>query len=447
VTASKDIASVAVIGAGTMGLGIAALCAQAGVKVLLLDRAGPADDRQKHVRAALEKLSSARPPMLDDPAHAKRIQIGNVEDDLARIAEADWVCEAVFEDLGIKRDLHAAIEKHRKPGSVISTNTSGIPLRAIAEGMPERFRRDVLVTHFFNPVKVMKLVELVPGADTDPATLARLAAFCGGPLGKGVVYAKDTVNFVANRIGCFFMLHGLHQAVAAVEGGLSMETVDAALDGPVGLPSTGLFGLVDLIGVDVMDFVARNLAQNLPAGDPSRGVLEFPAKVRRMAERGQLGRKTGAGFYRLAKAADGSRTKETFDLATESWRAEQPARLSTGESEAGSLLFADTPTGRLAWSVMGGTLVYAAGLVPEIADDIVNVDRAMRWGYAWRMGPFELLDAVGPERVAARLKAEGRAVPRMLDLALRAKPQAFYAEGGKRFLGTDGAFHPVPGTS
>lgn len=444
-SASKDIASVAVIGAGTMGLGIAALCASVGVPVLLLDRAGPEGDRQKHVKAALEKLATSRPPMLDDPAHAARIAVGTVEDDLPRIVEADWVCEAVFEDLAIKRTLHAEIERHRRAGSVVSTNTSGIPLRAIAQGMPERFHRDVLVTHFFNPVKVMKLVELVPDPATDPATLARLATFCEGRLGKGVVYAKDTVNFVANRIGCYFMLHGLHDAVAEVENGLTVETVDAALGTPVGLPSTGLFGLVDLIGMDVMDFVAKNLAQNLSAADPSRPVLEFPPKVRRMADRGQFGRKAGAGFYRLVKAADGGRAKETFDLAAESWRPEQPAKLAAAESEAKTLLFADTPAGRLAWSVMGGTLVYAASLVPEIADDIVNVDRAMRWGYAWRMGPFELLDAVGPARVAERLKAEGRPVPRMIALALKASPQAFYTDGGKRFLGTDGAFHPVPG--
>ena len=212
----------------------------------------------------------------------------------------DWVCEAVIEDLATKRALLQRVEAVRRDRTVVSTNTSGIPLRAIAAGLPARLRRDLAVTHFFNPVKVMRLVELVPGADTSPAVLATFESFLGTRLGKGVVHAKDTVNFIANRIGCFWMLAGLHHGAAARTAGLATEDLDALMAAPVGIPATGLYGLIDLVGLDVLDLVARNLALNLPPDDMAAPTPALPAAEQAMLERGQIGRKAGAGFYRCA---------------------------------------------------------------------------------------------------------------------------------------------------
>ena len=437
---SRKIASVAVLGGGTMGAGIAGLCAQKGHRVLLLDVDLAAAEK------AMDRILNGRPPALDDADRAGLIALGSLDADLAGIAEYDWICEAVVEDVHVKQALFEAVEPLRRDGSVVSTNTSGIPLRSITQGLPERLRRDIAVTHFFNPVKVMKLMELVPGADTTPDVIDAFAAFCGETLGKGVVHAKDTVNFIGNRIGCFWLLSGLHKAKPALAAGVSMEEIDALMGAPVGLPSTGLYGLFDLIELDVMDLVGRNLAVNLPADDAGHASTAFPAAEQAMLERGQLGRKTGGGFYKVIKHDDGSRSKEVFDVSTGAWRAANPVELAEAHCEAGTLMFGDDAQGRLAWDLMGGALLYAAGLVPEIADDLVSIDRAMRWGFAWTMGPFQLLDAIGPARVIERLESEGAAVPAMLEVLRRAGQQTFYRADGAEYLGLDGAWHAAPGT-
>ncbi len=259
-----------------------------------------------------------------------------------------------------------------------------------------------------------------------------------------MVHAKDTVNFIGNRIGCFWMLSGLHKSKTALADGLSMERVDALMGAPVGIPATGLYGLIDLIGLDVMDLVGKNLAVNLPDGDPGRAFTAFPAAERAMLERGQLGRKSGGGFYRMLKAEDGSRSKETFDLEAEGWRPSEKIALDAPHDRAETLLFADDAEGRFAMELMGGTLLYAADLVPEIADDIVNVDRAMRWGFNWRRGPFEMLDLIGPEPMIASLRAADRPLPRMLGLLEKSDADSFYRAAGQEYLGLDGVFHPVP---
>lgn len=434
----RRIESVAVLGAGTMGSGIAAACAQAGCPVLLLDVSRDLAEQ------AIARMTEGRAPALDDPEAARRITPGSFEDDLERIREVDWICEAIVEDLGAKRDLFERIEASRRDGSVVSTNTSGIPLHAIVAGMPDRLRRDVAVTHFFNPVKVMKLLELIPGAETRPDVVEALARFCAERLGKGVVRAKDTVNFIANRIGCFWMLAGLHKAKRAFDDGLTMEDVDALLSEPLGIPRTGLYGLIDLVGLDVMDHVARNLAANLPEGDAGRAFVRLPEPERQMLERGQLGRKTGGGFYRTVETDDGGRAREVFDLTERRWRPARSVELAPEHRDAASLLFADDPAGRFAWDLMSASFAYAADLVPEIADDIVSIDRAMRWGFNWAKGPFELLDAVGPERVAGRLTAENRPLPRMLATLQASGAPGFYRQGGRAQLGVDGSFHMIP---
>lgn len=430
---SREIKSVAVLGAGTMGTGIAGLAAEKDCRVLLLDVSMEAAEK------ALDRIVNGRPPAIDTPGKEANITLGTLGDDLEKIAEYDWICEAVIEDVATKRQLFERFEPLRKDGSVVSTNTSGIPLRDITEGMPERLLKDVAVTHFFNPVKIMKLCELVPGEKTDADVIDAFRAFLGAEMGKGVVNAKDTVNFIGNRIGCFWMLRGLHAATDARAAGLTQERIDALMSAPMGLPPTGLYGLIDLIGLDIMDFVGKNLDINLPDGDAGAAFTRFPAAEQAMLERGQLGRKTGGGFYKMIKLDDGSRKKETFDLGAGDWRDAEDAAVDVNAD----VMFADNADGAFCWNIMGSTLAYAADLVPEISDDIVNVDRAMRWGFAWGRGPFELLDAVGPKRFLDKCREDGHA-PKMLEVLENAGAETFYRDGGKQYLGLDGQYHPVP---
>ncbi len=424
---TRQIESVAVIGCGTMGAGIAAASAAAGCRVLMLDLTLDAAERGLSLVA---------------DEHRTLVTTGTIDDDLERIADYDWICEAIVEDLATKQELFARLEQFRRDGSVISSNTSGIPLADIAEGMPERFQNDVAITHFFNPVQVMKLFELVPGEQTSPEVITAFADFGRDQLGKGVVHAKDTVNFIGNRIGCFFMLSGMHLAKPFLINGMTQETIDAVLGAPVGLPPTGLYGLIDLIGLDVMDLVGKNLATNLPADDIGRFYTELPGVEQQMLQRGQLGRKARelGGFGRMVKLDDGTKQKETFDLRVAEWREALPAAI--GNHDLGDIVFEDSIEGELAWQVFGGTLRYAAGLVPEIADDIVNIDRAIRWGFNWVKGPFEMLDHLGPTRVIERIEAEGGEVPAMLEVLRRAGVDRFYRDDD--YLGLDGAYHQLP---
>jgi 3-hydroxyacyl-CoA dehydrogenase len=269
-----------------------------------------------------------------------------------------------------------------------------------------------------------------------------LERFLANRLGKGVVHAKDTVNFIGNRIGCFWMLSGLHKAHAALAS-LSMEEIDALM-AALGIPATGLYGLLDLVGLDVLDLVAKNLAANLPAGDAGLAFASLPPIEQAMVARGQLGRKTGGGFYRLIRHDDGTRSKEVFDLGLEDWRAAREVELAPAHADAATLMFSGDPQGRFAWDVMAGTLCYAAELIPEIADDLVNIDRAMRWGFNWAKGPFELLDALGPRRVIARLETLDQPLPEMLAVLQASGAERFYGADGNTYLGTEGGFHAIP---
>ena len=434
---SHQIKSIAVIGGGTMGTGIAGLCAQTDHKVLLLDVSEEATQKAKH------RIINGRPPAVDEPEKAKNITFGTIDNDLAQVANYDWICEAVVEDLPTKRALFEKLEPLRRKGSVISTNTSGIPLRDITEGMPDSLKKDIAVTHFFNPVKVMRLLELIPGKETTPDVMDALAAFTGGQLGKGVVYAKDTVNFIGNRIGCFWMMTGLHYAQEALSDGLTMEQIDALMSGPMGLPPTGLYGLIDLIGLDVMELVGKNLAVNLPDGDMGLDFIALPGPIHEMLERGQIGRKAGAGFYRMQKLDDGSRKTEIYDLTAGDWRASEMFQLDDTRTGL-DVLLSDDAAGNFAWQIMGGTLCYAADLIPEIADDVVNIDRAMKWGYAWGRGPFEMIDALGADNVIARVNAMGLQTPKMLKVLADAGADRFYRNEGQEYLGADGQYHPPP---
>ena len=433
-----EIKKVAVLGAGTMGFGIAGVCANAGCDVLLLDLDQSACDKAK------EKLVAGRSPVVSDEAVLDRISTGSFDIDLHRIKDYDWICEVIVENVDIKRDLFSKVEAARSDGSIISTNTSGIPLRDIYQGMPERLQQDIAVTHFFNPVHIMKLVELVPGEKTRPDVITTLADFLGNTLNKGVVYAKDTVNFIGNRIGCMWMLSGLHIAEEAMdEDGLTIELIDALMSEPVGLPATGLYGLVDLIGLDVMFNVGKNLETNLPENDPGRAFTSFTKSVQTIFDRGQLGRKTGGGFYKLTRHDDGSKTMEVFDLQNDQWRAAESPTLSDEDSTLEKLYGGDSANARFVTDIMTMTLGYSADLVPEIADDVVNIDRAMRWGFGWKKGPFELIDQIGADRVMETIAEKGLPLPKMLALLKESGNNSFYRNDGTEYLGTNGEWNSV----
>jgi len=432
----RTISSVGVIGAGTMGAGIAGISTAAGLPVVLLDLT------KETATKAVGRLSGGRNPILNED-QAKLISCGSIDDDLNLLAQTDWICEVIIENLDAKRTLFEKLESVRKDGSIITSNTSGIPLRDICAGMPARFNQDVAVTHFFNPVHIMRLLELVPGKNTDPDVTQALASFLGGTLNKGVVYAKDTVNFIGNRIGCFWILAGLHRGIQAQSEGLSIETIDALMSKPMGLPPTGLYGLIDLIGLDIMDSVAKNLRTNLPKGDICFNYIDFPEAEQKMLAQGQLGRKSGGGYYRMTKHEDGRKSLHVYNLQNGSWRDATPAaQLDDQHAHYASLLLQDSPEGRFAWDLMSETLCYAADLVPEIANDIVNVDRAMRWGFNWAQGPFELLDGIGPEVFTKKLLSDGRPIPKMLALLQKHGVDKFYETN--RYFATDGSYQTIP---
>jgi 3-hydroxyacyl-CoA dehydrogenase len=447
---ADDIRRVAVLGAGTMGAAIAAHAANAGLTVDLLDVAPgeatpeeaakgltPADRavRDRVVRAGFERMKAARPAALASPSLAARITLGNFEDDFDRVALADWVVEAVVERLEPKQELLARVEKVARPDAVISSNTSGIPLALIAEGRSEDFRRRFLGTHFFNPPRYLKLVELIPTADTDPAVVEKVRELVEGALGKGAVTAKDTPNFIANRIGSFAGMQAMRYALA---NGYSIEEVDA-LTGPlVGRPKTATFRLADQVGLDVLVGVADNLHRLAP-DDDSREELQAPEPLRRMIEAGRLGIKNGGGFYRRDRR-DGRTVFDVIDLDTLEYRsaadpgppivAAAQERRDLGERLRFLLDHAEDDRGaRFLRDTILPTLAYAARRVPEIADSLVEVDRAMEWGFGHQAGPFRTWDLIGARAGAGRMEALGLEVAGWVREFLDAGNETFYRDG------------------
>jgi 3-hydroxyacyl-CoA dehydrogenase len=427
---SETIKKVCVIGAGVMGAGIAAQVANAGVPVLLLDIV-PKDgaDRDAIAKGAVAKMLKTDPAPFMSKAAARLVETGNVEDHLERVAECDWIVEAVIERPDVKQALYARLETVRRPGTAVSSNTSTIPLAHLTEGRSDQFKRDFLITHFFNPPRYMRLIELVVSPATDPAVAAMVEDFVDRKLGKHVVHANDTPGFVANRIGGFWLTVAVN---AAMDLGLSVEEADQIGGRPMGVPKTGIFGLLDLVGVDLMPLVAKSLSASLPKDDPYIAAVRPLPLIDRMIAEGFTGRKGKGGFYRLAKQPDGSRAKLALDLATGDYRPEQkPKPLPAGtDKDLTALITAPGKTGAYAWAILGPTISYAAGLVGVAADDVVEIDDAMKLGYNWGLGPFELIDRLGPAKFAARLRAEGRPVPPILE---KAGDRPFYrVEGGRR---------------
>jgi 3-hydroxyacyl-CoA dehydrogenase len=410
----RTIQRVAVLGAGTMGSRIAAHFANAGIPALLLDVPG----KPNHNAPALQGIQNAmkqRPGGFFTDDKAALVEPGNFEGDLAKLADCDWIIEAVVENLDVKRALWQKVEATRKLDAVLSTNTSGIPLAKISEGFSPAFRRHFLGTHFFNPPRYLHLMELIPGPETDPGILADVEQFADRRLGKGVVRTKDTPNFIANRIGSFL---GGTVAKTMVEEDFTIEEVDA-LTGPlIGVPNTASFRLLDLVGLDVWGFVGTNLYELVP-NDPWRDrflPLEFQKK---MIEQKWLGDKTGQGFYKKA-GKGGARDIQVLNWKTLEYQPLQKPRFPSVEAanniedlgeRVRTLLRSSDRAGKFLWKVLSDLFVYCAEMIPEISDRIVEIDRAMRWGYGQKLGPFELWDAIGFLEVISRLEMDRRALP------------------------------------
>lgn len=460
------IRKAAVLGAGVMGSGIAAHLANAGISCRMLDIVPPALSeeekkkgmtekspafRNRFALKGLEAIRKSRPALLYSQKDLSRITIGNFEDDLASIAECDWIVEVVVENLEIKRALYERIEAAWKPGIVVSSNTSGISIARMMEGRGGEFRRHFLVTHFFNPVRYMKLLELVAGKDTDPEILAGMAAFGERVLGKGIVFGKDTPNFVGNRVGVYAMMHAMH---AMIEDGLTIEEVDKILGPAMGRPKSAAFGTADLVGLDTLLHVSDNVYANLP-DDPDRERFLPPPFVKEMAKRGLLGRKTGAGFFKMEGKGDTKR-KYVLDYNALDYRPAEKVSFPSldaakGEEEAGArirkVISGGDKAAKYAWKVLAGTLIYSAKRIPEIAGDLYNIDNAMKWGFNWILGPFETWDAIGVAESAARMKSEGMAVPENVEKMLASGASSFYRrrEGVLEFFDfASGGYVPAP---
>ena len=435
----------AVIGTGVMGAGIAAHFANAGIPVLLLDvPASNGGDRNALAAGAVARMLKTEPAPFMHKGAAKLVTPGNTEDHIERLSEADWIVEAIVEDLDVKRALYTKIEKVRKDGSLVSSNTSTLPLKLLIEGMPERFAGDFLISHFFNPPRYMRLLELVAGEKTRPGALDDLTDFADRRLGKGVVVCKDTPGFVANRIGSVWMQVAVN---AARDNNLTIEEADAVMSRPVGIPKTGIFGLLDLVGIDLKPKVDASFAATLPKGDAYHSHRRKWPLMERMIETGYIGRKGKGGFYKLNKEG-GKRVKEALNLETGEYApAAKPALESLNASKAGglkALVEHDDRGGRFAWTVLSHILSYAATHVPEIADTICDLDRALRFGYAWKYGPFELIDQLGAAWFAERLEAEGLAVPPLLKAAAEAGTFYRIHEGHAQYLTVRGDYADVP---
>jgi len=444
----KQIDKVAVLGAGVMGAAIAAHLTNAGFSVYLLDLVpqeltpeekakgltlSHSEVRNRIVSQGIEACERSKPPAFYLPEYSRRIRLGNLSDNLSWPSEADWIIEAVTENLEIKRRLLGEIDKVRKPGTIVSSNTSGIPIKGLAFGLSEDFRKHWLGTHFFNPPRYMKLLEIIPTDETLPSVIEMIADLGDRRLGKGIVYAKDTPNFIANRIGTF----GLQMILRLMQdGGFSVDEIDQ-LTGPlIGRPKSATFRTLDIVGVDTFAYVTKNIYENAPA-DERREVFRIPQFIEQMVQRRWLGEKTGQGFYKKV----GKEEILTLDLSTMEYVPRTKARFAALEVARGVenvterlklLVKATDRAGEFIWRVLSEVLIYSALRIPEISGDILNIDNAMKWGFNWELGPFETWDALGVEVVTQRLREEGKALPDLVQRVLATDERAFYARRNGR---------------
>lgn len=447
-----QIKKVAVIGSGIMGAGIAAHLANAGIPSILLDivpkftdedaKAGLKETdknfRNKLSLKALEVfIANSKPSLIFDKRDIRLITAGNTEDDMAALKDCDWVVEAVTERLDIKQKVFANVEKNLKPGAVVSSNTSGLSLTAMSEGRSAAFRKNFIITHFFNPVRYMKLVEIVSDNQNDPAVVSGMADFLENKLGKGVVYAKNTPNFIANRIGVYSWFYTVSEAMRL---GLTVEEVDKVAGPATGRPKSAAFRTADMVGLDTLAHVAEHTYADCP-NDEGRETFKIPAPLKFLLENKFLGDKSGQGFFKKMKTPEGKKEILSLDLKSFEYKPQIKVKYESLGTAKGiedaaervkAMVNATDKAGEFAWAITRDTIVYSANRIPEIADDIVNIDNAMRWGFNWDLGPFETWDALGVGEVAARLKKEGRNVPAVVTQVLEKGQGTFY----KREKGT-----------
>jgi 3-hydroxyacyl-CoA dehydrogenase len=458
----KRIEKVAVLGAGTMGSRIAAHLANAGVRSYLLDIVGKgvAADARPSVRnqiadSGLEAARKSKPSAFMEPGLSRLVTTGNFEDHLSLLADCDWIIEVVVENLELKRALLKKVEAIRKPGTIITTNTSGLPVHSIAEGFSDEFRRHWFGTHFFNPPRYMRLLEIIPTPETDPAAMDAIAHFCSVRLGKGIVYAKDTPNFIANRIGCFSVVNIIR---LMQEFDLSIEDVDALTGSAIGFPKSATFRTMDMVGLDVLGHVVRNAKRLAPvlatAGGPpeqamldERGDLDLPPFFDQMLERKLLGDKTRAGFYKKERTPEGEK-RLVFDWKTLEYRPATRPKFpslemaktveSLGERVRMLTGFGGQKldkAGEFLWTALSEVFTYSANRIPEISDNVVEIDRGMRMGFNWEMGPFELWDAIGVEASVARMKKEGKPVAANVEKLLASGQKSWYTDAANTASG------------
>jgi 3-hydroxyacyl-CoA dehydrogenase len=447
----KRIHKVAVLGAGTMGSRIAAHFANAGVPSFLFDIVPPDADvpaRNKIAAAGLDAAKKSKPAAFMEASLSRLITIGNFDDDLKRLAEVDWIIEAVVENLDLKRALLRKVETIRKPGTIITSNTSGLPVGKIADGFSEDFRRSWFGTHFFNPPRYMRLLEIIPTPDTDRACIDAVAQFCDIHLGKGIVLAKDTPNFIGNRIGTFSVLNVMR---LMQEMDLTIEDVDALTGQAVGWPRSATFRTIDLVGLDILGYVVSNTVRVAPGDSPppldERSDLKLPDFYKQMLERKWLGDKTKGGFYKKAKGNQGEEERLALDWKTLEYHPRQKpkfpaldlaknieqtgARLKMLLGLDGSGPQKNDRAGAFLWSALSDLWTYCANRIPEISDSIVEIDRAMRLGFNWELGPFELWDAAGVEATVERMKKEDRPIAANVEQLLASGKKAWYLDDPK----------------
>jgi 3-hydroxyacyl-CoA dehydrogenase len=454
----KRIRRAAVLGSGVMGSGIAAHLANVGIPTLLLDivpreltkeeeakglTLEHKEVRNRLVNQALQKLLKQKPAPLMSKANFSLIEVGNFEDDFHRLAEVDWIIEVVVENLDIKKSVFARVDEVRKPGTIVSSNTSGISIEAMAEGRSEDFKKHFLGTHFFNPPRYLKLLEIIPTKDTDPEVVSYMKTFGEEVLGKGVVMAKDTPNFIANRIGTYGLLVTVREMM---KGGYSVGEVDSITGPLIGRPKSATFRTLDVVGLDTFIHVANNVFEKVEGEE--KEAFRVPDFMKAMLEKGWLGSKSGQGFFV-------KQGKEIFELNYETLEYEPRKKLTTPAVEMSkqakglanklkALVYADDRAGTFLWNITAPALLYSAKLLGEIADDIVAIDRAMKWGFGWELGPFEMWDAIGVEPSVRKMQAEGMEIPSWVTDMLANGFTSFYkSEKGQVFYYDRGEYKPI----
>lgn len=455
---TQRIKKAAVLGSGVMGSGIAAHLANIGIPTLLLDivpreltekeKAQNLTLEHKKVRnriseEAIQKLLKQKPAPLTSKKNLALIEAGNLEDDMERLQECDWIIEVVVENLAIKQKVYEQVDRYRKQGSIVSSNTSGISVEAMAEGRSEDFQRHFLGTHFFNPPRYLKLLEIIPTKKTDPEVLAFMKQFSEDVLGKGVVEAKDTPNFIANRIGTYGLLVTVQEML---KGGYSVGEVDSVTGPLIGRPKSATFRTLDVVGLDTFGHVANNVYEQVEGEE--KEVFALPEFMKKMLEKGWLGSKSGQGFYL-------KQGKEILELNPETLEYEPRKKLKAASVEMSkqqkgfanklkALVYANDRAGELLWNILSPVLVYSAELLGEIADDIVAIDNAMKWGFGWSAGPFEVWDAIGVEKSLAKMEELGIEVPAWVkEMAAKGITSFYKEEEGDRYFYNNGEYQLI----